>query len=290
METLKPYARKMLYDIFNNLGIFPVSNQTFINNINFIYNHVINGDYVQTSKRDRLIIISNVLKALNHTKAYNIVYEKAKAYNKEFLKNEYNQQLSETEKKNYITYDELLKKLNILISIYNDNPTDINIKNVLILALYTLHPPLRNDYYNIKIIYKDNEETDKKQNYILSINDSYYLIINEDKVINSHGRGEIPILNNLLKNILNIYLKAHHPENVYLFQKKNGTPYTKKQIQYIINKMFKSINKTLTIYNLRSAYITDFYKKNLDILSRSNLADSMRHTKNTAELTYFKFL
>ena len=34
METLKPYARKMIYDIFNKLGIFPVSNRTFINNIN----------------------------------------------------------------------------------------------------------------------------------------------------------------------------------------------------------------------------------------------------------------
>jgi hypothetical protein len=290
METLKPYARKMIYDIFNKLGIFPVSNRTFINNINVIYNHVLNGDYVQTSKRDRLIIISNVLKALKQTKAYNIVYEKAKFYNNEFLKNEYNQQLTETEKANYITYDELLKKLNILISIYNDDTTDANIKNVLILALYILHPPLRNDYYNMKIIYRDKDETDKKQNYILSINDSYYIIINNDKVINSHGRGEFPIMNKLLKNILNVYLKAHHPQNVYLFQRKDGTPNTKKQIQYIINKMFKSIDKTLTIYNLRSAYITDFYKKNLDIISRSNLADNMRHSKNIAELTYFKFL
>jgi hypothetical protein len=290
METLKPYAQKMLYDIFNNLGIFPVNNRTFINNLRFIYNHIINGDYVQTSKRDRLIIISNVLKALNYTKEYNFIYEKAKLYNDEFLNNEYNQQLSETEKKNYITYDELLNKLKELISVYNDNPTDNNIKNVLIMALYTLQPPLRNDYYNMKIIYKDSEETDKKQNYILSINDSYYVIINNDKVINSHGRGEFIITNRILKNILNVYLKTHHPQNVYLFQNKDGTPYTKKQIQYIINKMFKSINKTLTIYNLRSAYITDFYNNNLDILSRSELADSMRHTKNTAELTYFKFM
>ena len=289
MESLKPYARKIIFNIFNKLNIFPVSNQTFIKNLNKIYDHILTGDYVHTSKRDRLIITANILKALGQTKAYNLVYEKAKTYNEMFLKEEYNQVLSDSEKKNYIKYEDLLKKLNMLISIYEAKPNDENIINLLILSLYVLHPPLRNDYANMKIITNDNQETDKKQNYLLHTNNNFYVIINNDKVHKSHGRGEIPILNKMLKQILNIYLTSHKPNNVYLFQNKNGNPFTKKQIQFRINKLFKDIDKTLTIYNLRSAYITNYYKNNLDILSRSNLASYMRHSKETAELTYFKF-
>ena len=49
-------------------------------------------------------------------------------------------------------------------------------------------------------------------------------------------------------------------------------------------------HKVLTIYNLRSAYITYFYNNHLGLLERSNLAKYMRHGKNTAELNYYKIL
>ena len=156
---------------------------------------------------------------------------------------------------------------------------------LLVLSLYVLQPPLRNDYYNMKIIYND-AHNDKKSNYLLLDKDNIYIIINNDKVINLHGTAEIPITNAILKTIIKIYLDEYAPNNIYLFQNKNGTPYKKHQIQYIINTMFN--DKLLNIYNLRSSYITNFYKNNLGLLERSILADKMRHGTKQAELSYFK--
>jgi integrase len=140
----------------------------------------------------------------------------------------------------------------------------------------------------MKIIYNEYED-DKKNNFLLVNNNNYYVIINNDKVIKKHGRGEIPIINETLKIILNIYLSEYANNNIYLFENKDKTPYTKRQIQHYINSYFKNENKTLTIYNLRSAYISNFYINNLDILSRDILADKMRHSRQTAEINYCKY-
>ena len=184
-------------------------------------------------------------------------------------------------------FEQLFEKVNELINVYNNNPTEKNIIKLVILSLYVLHPPLRNDYYNMKIIFNDYED-DKKSNYLLITNNNMYVIINQDKVIKLHGRGEIPITNKTLKSILTIYINNYAFNNIYLFENTNETPFTKRQIKYYINNMFKK--KVLNIYNLRSAYISNFYKNNLDLLSRGILADSMRHSQKLAETVYCKYL
>jgi hypothetical protein len=229
------------------------------------------------------------LSKLNQKKAGEYVYEKAKEYAKTHNENEYKQCLDVNELKNYVIYDDLYKKVNELINTYNSNPNKKNIINLLILSLYVLHPPLRNDYNDLEIIYDDKHD-DRKKNYLLRSNNMYYVIINNDKVIKLHGRAEIPIMDTTLRNILDIYFDLYIPTNKYLFERNPYIPYTKKQIQYKINQYFKNVNKTLTIYNLRSAYITNFYKNNLDILSRNNLAHDCRHSRETAEKTYCKYL
>jgi integrase len=144
----------------------------------------------------------------------------------------------------------------------------------------------------MKIIYND-DDNDDKNNFLLidsttnTKEDLYYVIINKDKVSKTAGSIEIPITNTLLKSILKVYLHEYAQSNIYLFETKKKTPYTKRQIQYTINNMFD--DKVLNVYNLRSAYISNFYKHNLDYESRRDLALQMRHSKDTAELIYCKF-
>ena len=297
MENLKPYAIKILITLFKNANLpvrrdtnrnIYINNLDVKNNVNTLYYHILNHTYATSTKRDYLIILSNVFKNSNKT-LYEYIYKKAKEYNKIHYADEVCQELDKNELLNYVEYSELNKKLMNLIDEYNSNPTLKNIINVLVLALYVLQPPLRNDYANIILINNEKDETDKTRNYLLKSKDIYYIILNNDKVISKHGRGEIPITNKILVGIINLYLNSYAKNNKYLFENKNKTPYTKKQIQYIINKFFKDECKTLNIYNLRSAYITDFYKNNLDLHSRTILANYMRHSKNTAELVYCKF-
>jgi integrase len=289
METLKPYQKKIINNVMTKLNI-PFNNTNILIHMNKIYQYILyDGNYATTTKRDYLIVFSLLLKNLGQQKAGDEVYKDVKQYAKIHNDNEYKQTLDENEQKNYIIYDDLFKKVQTLISVYNNKQTTNNIIKLLVLSLYVLHPPLRNDYYNMKIIFNSNDD-DFKNNFLLIdvIKNNYYVIINNDKVIKNHGRGEIPITNETLKNILDIYINNYAFSNIYLFENKNGEPYTKRQIKYIINNMFKK--KVLNIYNLRSAYISNYYKTHYDLISRGILADYMRHSKSTAELVYCKYL
>jgi hypothetical protein len=289
MEKLKPYQSDILKYVMSKLGL-RANNTEFKTNILNIVNYIIDdSQYAKTTKRDYLIIVCKTLEYMKYYDTRDDIYKIVKHYAKEHDDTEHLQELDENERRNYIQYDELYDRVNTLMSEYNESPTLKNIRRLLILALYVLHPPIRNDYYNMKIIY--NVEDDDKKNNFLLITDDYTnmdIIINQDKVINLHGPIYIPIDNTLLMRIIKTYIKFYINKSIYLFENPNKTPYTKRQIQYIINKMFD--HKVLTIYNLRSAYITNFYNNHLDLKSRANLAKYMRHGKNTAELSYYKIL
>jgi hypothetical protein len=267
----------------------PETDRNILKHITTIYDYINEGaNYATTTKRDYLIVLSILLKRLNQIKASEYVYEQAKIYSKEHTDNEIRQTLDDREKCNYITYNELQAKLNELIEIFNNQPTLKNIIKVVVLGLYALQPPIRNDYYNMKII-NDDYENDKQNNFLLIDGRSnIYVILNNDKVVKHYGPADILITNGQLKNILMLYINNFVPNNIYLFQNKNGTPYTKKQIQYVINGLFP--NRTLTIYTLRSSYVCEYYRTHPRLEDRIQLADKMRHGQRTAEMSYLKFL
>jgi integrase len=293
MDKLKPYAKQIIKNMFNNLKIETktpnITDDEVYENIEELYNFINNSDYAISTKRDYLLILSNVFKNSIYTELTEFLYKKSKLYDNEHFSQEQCQKLDKNELKNYVDYNQLQDKLKKLINTYELKPTLKNIQRVLILALYVLQPPLRNDYNDLKIINNDDDINDD-HNYLLRHGEKYYIIINKDKVIKKHNTAEIPILDATLKKILDLYIDTYVPYNEYLFQTKNNKPYTKRQTQNLIMKLFKDEKKTLTFHNLRSAYITHFYKNNLDIQSRNILAEKMRHTRQTAELVYCKFL
>lgn len=293
MDKLKPYAKQIIKNMFNNLKIETktpnITDDDVYINIEKLYDFINNSDYAISTKRDYLIILSNVFKNSIYTELREFLYKKAKLYDNKHFEQEQCQTLNTHELKNYVDYNDLQDKLKKLINAYTLKPTLKNIQKALILALYVLQPPLRNDYNDLKIINNDDEINDD-HNYLLRHGEKYYIIINNDKVIKKHNTAEIPILDTTLKRLLDLYINTYVPNNIYLFQTKNNKPYTKRQTQTLISGLFKDENKILTFHNLRSAYITHFYKNNLDIQSRNILADKMRHSRQTAELVYCKFL
>ena len=293
MDKLKPYAKQIIKNMFNNLKIETktpnITDDEVYENIEELYNFINNSDYAISTKRDYLLILSNVFKNSIYTELTEFLYKKSKLYDNEHFSQEQCQQLDKNELKNYVDYNQLQDKLKKIFNTYELKPTLKNIQKVLMLALYVLQPPLRNDYNDLKIINNDDDINDD-YNYLLKHGEKYYIIINNDKVIKKNGTSEIPILDATLKRLLDLYINTYVPNNIYLFQTKNNKPYTKRQTQNIIRHLFKDENKILTFHNLRSAYITHFYKNNLDIRSRNILAEKMRHSRQMAELVYCKFL
>jgi hypothetical protein len=288
MNTLKPYQSKYISNVLYKLNI-PVSDSNILKHVDTIYEFIdTKGGYATTTKRDYLIVLSLLLKNLKQHDTSKFVYSRALHYSKKHNDREMSQTLDDNEKQNYITYNELTVKLEELIKIFRDKPTLNNIIRVLVLSLYVLQPPIRNNYGDMKVIH-NRDDNDMKDNYLLIDNDTdMYIILNNDKVIKHYGSSNIKITNERLRDIITIYVTEYTPNNIYLFENKDGSPYTKRQIQYVINRMFH--DRTLSIYNLRSSYISEYYRQHPKLKDRKELAVMMRHSQPVAELNYLKFI
>ena len=166
-----------------------------------------------------------------------------------------------------------------LISIMrNINMTDYKSTMIkLLLAMYTINPPLRNDYYNVKI----------------NADDSHNVKINDDSPNNI----------DLKNKILNVYcLKSKKFQKVllcdelidiineslivvprkYLFTKKNGDNFSSAASLSVslLNLLKEFMNdKHFSFNTFRHAYTQWSLKQ--DVKTRINAADSMMHSRLT---------
>nr|WP_295165106.1 hypothetical protein [uncultured Methanosphaera sp.] len=158
-----------------------------------------------------------------------------------------------------------------LISIMrNINMTDYKSTMVkLLLAMYTINPPLRNDYYNVKI----ND----------SVNSSNYIDL-KNKILNVYctksKKYQKVLLCDELIDIINESLIVF-PRN-YLFTKKNGDNFSSAASLSVslLNLLKEFMNdKHFSFNTFRHAYAEWSMKQ--DVKTRINAADSMLHSRLT---------
>ena len=165
-------------------------------------------------------------------------------------------------------------KLTLQNIINKREENSIDIMSKLLLAMYTLIPPVRADYYSTHII-KDGEvpETD---NYIVLKNNSAELVIRKYKTSRKHGEILHPILPNELYTII-LESLTQYPRK-YLFE-KNNKPFTPngfcKWTASILEKMF-GVELTLTM--LRHIYISSLDLAKMTVEEKKNIGKLMGHT------------
>jgi len=183
---------------------------------------------------------------------------------------------------NFVSSKELNKKRKSL-EFFTSNKENIQ---HLILSLYTLQPPIRMNYLDVKI-YDDNDKGDDNENYIVRNKNKFVFYLNDDKVIKSHGPIILPFsggLNSIIKKSLKDY-----PRDYLLSVPTDPSKgITKITFERLLNEVFEPKNVGIDI--IRSAYIIDFYSKKKSVKQKEELAKLMRHSKSTAELNYVKFL
>jgi hypothetical protein len=144
----------------------------------------------------------------------------------------------------------------------------------LLLAMYTIIPPVRIDYYATHII-KESQipETD---NYIILKNGEAELVIRKYKTSRKHGTIHHPILPNELYNII-IQSLDKYPRK-YLFE-NSGKPYTPngfcKWSSATLQKLF-GVELTLTM--IRHIYISSLDLSNITVEEKINIGKLMGHT------------
>ena len=151
---------------------------------------------------------------------------------------------------------------------------DIDIINRLLLAIYTIIPPVRADYYATHII-KDGEipETD---NYIILKNKYAELVIRKYKTSRKHGEIRHPRLPDELYNLILKSLEKYPRK--YLFE-KNGKPYTPNGFcKWSSTTLEKLFNVEITLTMIRHIYISSLDLSKMTVEEKKNIGKLMGHT------------
>lgn len=216
------------------------------------------------TKRTYLIGIVSVLKDQpKFKKPFDIYYQKMMEYNKN-LKN--NITKSETQNENWMEQDEIRKLWNdSLINTVQitkgkrklESADFETLTNFLVLSLYVLIPPRRNDYLKMLILLEPTE-MNKEYNYLDVKNKKF--IFNNYKTAGTYKEQTIDIPKELM-DVINLYLKFRKDKvNLMPFLvKPDGTAFESiNAITRILNKIFK---KKISVSLLRNIYLTDKYAK-----------------------------
>ena len=258
--------------------------------------------YSVATKRNYYIAIVSVLSFYktksSYNKLYNYYYEKMVDRKKEY--DETRGQLSQKEKDNWITWEEVQKRKDELKAEIKEfvNKKMISDKQYqkllqfVVLSLYTDIQPRRNKDYQLCYIIK--EHTDKKEkdkNYYDMTNKEF--IFNDYKTAKKHGQQKISIKDNKeLVEALEMYFK-HHPlvkkrmsksAEVCLLVNRDGSKLSSvNAITRLLNKIFK---KKIGSSMLRHIYLTSKYGDKLEEMKDD--AEKMGHTTQEAQKTYIK--
>jgi integrase len=199
--------------------------------------------------------------------------------------------MSETQKDNWITYDDILNKYDELkknVKLFNKKNLNENQYNTLlqyvILSLYVLIPPRRNkDYILLNVVKNYNDSLDNDYNYLDLTNNK--LIFNKYKTAKSTGQQTITFDDDL-KDAINTYLKYRLPLTNSKINNKLNVPFliyfdTKpfynkiNSITLILNKIF---NKKIGSSMIRHIFVS--YKNDDYIKDQKKVSDLMAHSVN----------
>jgi len=240
-----------------------------------------------TTKRNYLSSILVILRAYNK-KTFDKVLDQYKkllaTLNEEYTNKIDSHEKSEKQEKNWMPLSDLKKGLKIYQKEIKDreikdkenlNKKDMNLlKKYLVVALYTLQPPVRLNYSNMKIINSEKDIEPNKNYLLVKGRNKKSFVFQEYKTAKTNGRVDKPI-NKELNSILNLYLKYH--KSKYLILDAKGNPITANGLGKLITSSFEFTGKKVTLNLLRHVYISS--KLDLDAIKASKkMANDMMHS------------
>jgi hypothetical protein len=207
-----------------------------------------------------------------------------------FLKNiERTNIKSETQEKNWVSIEEIRAKREELghkVDTFKNAKELKDLKETqyntlleyVVLSLYTLIPPRRNEYNNMFIILKYSDEYDDDFNYYSLSNQKF--IFNKFKNVKKVGRLDLDVPKDL-QNVLDIYIKFHPHLHGKKLKKDgeipflvyyDGTEFNKtNSITRVLNKIF---GKNLSSSLIRHIFLSDKYLDVMDDMKKDSIAMS----------------
>jgi len=269
----------------------PLKNFNFLKNEQEILDKL--SQYKENTKRGYLISITAVLSAVKDK--YKSLYEKYSKLMIDFsneLKKKPTEEPTETQNKNWMSWDELKnkfieleEKVNKFINNKEISENQYNLLlNLVCASLYLYNPPRRNmDYQKMNIVKNYTNDLSDDINYLDYDNNKF--IFNTFKTSKKEGQVVVDISPEL-KNIIDKYLKFHpllkgkklnKTSNFRFLVYFNGKDFDKvNSITRILNKVFdKAIGSSM----IRHIYLSNKYGEIQDEKKKDSVA--MSHSIQT---------
>ena len=226
--------------------------------------------YSKSTQGNQYMVLSSVLSLFASKPTYKAVHShwrdkmmEAKKEREEMPAH----QKTEKQEQNWLTWDDVTKKklelcAEIQDSVKGKNLTAAQYEKLIqyvVVSLYTDIPPRRNEYTDMYVVKKWNENLDKTKNYYDLTNHKF--IFNKYKTQKSYGTQVVDVPE-VLQATLSLYLR-HHPlakqkaKEYKLLVKQDGSNFnTANSITRILNKTFgKKVGSSM----LRHFYLSSKY-------------------------------
>ena len=191
------------------------------------------------------------------------------------------QEFKEGEKENWMNYEDLKNQVEEKAAEYLDNKKSFTeYRNFLILSLFTLIPPARVGNY-LNMIKKDGDNMkqkisslNKKFNYIVKKDNSYFLVFNQYKTAKVLGKVIYEIENEILTDLLDKYFLDYNKDdkNKFFMINASGKPMTQTNFTNAQSSITKKLfNKNITNNMFRRIFFTHFLSTNPSVEEKKKI-------------------
>ena len=217
-----------------------------------------------------------------------------------FEDDEFDNELSPEELKKFIQWDDVIAKqkslentFNSILNKQNKIAYDMN-NDLLLLSLYSLIPPLRNEIKHLEFTNSKNEDGD----YIwFATDDRILLDLNLEKKrhdpIQFNLTKDAPKLATLIENSYKLYPRkfVFTPKNTYPKLDKKAS---QKSLDTRLSGLFSHTGKNVSVNSLRSSYVSYMVHqgmlkgKLLSVKEKNKIAERMRSSRKYFDESYTK--
>lgn len=288
-------AVKYLKDLYYINGDKPFNNLNFLKNVDRVMSKLEKRKLATSTKKNYVASVLSVLSIYKEKKGLDTLHEKYSELMETLVKqlDEQNPEntKSNRQQKNWMSWDEIMKKRDDLETNIRQELKGLKFKdldkrnhynillNMVVLSLYTLIPPRRNDYATMEIIEDEKDATNENMNYLVL--NAKKFIYNNYKTSAKFGKQEIDIPPKLM-NVIKLFLRFHpllqiktksYPVRFLVMADGRAVP-KNNGITRILNRIFD--NKHIGSSLLRHIFLTEKYG---DVLQEKNeLAQKMGHS------------
>lgn len=293
-NTIKIYTRRLM-DMADRLK-WKHQNLKFIGQKKRIERILNTSDLSLSTIKSTYIALYTAAKYLNLKSPVIEFYRNAMENARDANNNQrYNNEPTQSQRDNWASIEEMRSVIEMISS-----NSLVNHQKKVLVALYTLIPPLRNDFAGMKVYLfsrKGKSYNDLKGNRIEinELNGNMEIVLEDYKTKAQFGVVRIPIPDDL-KEILNDWFNTYNINRNWLLVKPTDTnkSLSKDDISKLVPSIFKEyLNKHITIQLIRNIYETELISRpdynRMSINEKIKEHEKLLHSHTTAQ-EYFKKL